>query len=92
MTRQETIHEIHRHLESMDSDKLERVLKLLKHQGENLSAAGVPYTGDPETDAVLDDCPDIFERLGRLERNESKTVSWDEVKANQRAKRGLKRV
>lgn len=54
-----------------------------------LSAAGVPYTGDPETDAVLDDHPDILERIRKLEAGEVKLIPWEQVKAEQRAKRGL---
>lgn len=54
-----------------------------------LTAAGVAYTGDPETDAVLDEHPDILERIRKLERGELKLIPWEQVKAEQRAKRGL---
>lgn len=54
-----------------------------------LTAAGVPYTGDPETDAALNDHPDILERIRKLERGEAKLIPWEQVKAEQRAKRGL---
>ena len=37
---------------------------------QRLTAAGVPYTGDPETDAVLNDHPDILERVRRQESGE----------------------
>ncbi len=36
-----------------------------------LTAAGVPYTGDSETDAVLDEHPDILERIRRHEAGET---------------------
>lgn len=55
---------------------------------ERLSASGRPYTGDPETDALLDDA-ELVERLERFERGEVKLVPWNQVKAAQRAKRGL---
>lgn len=51
-----------------------------------LTAAGVPYTGDAETDAVLNDFPDILERVARLERGESRLIPIEEVAA----KYGLK--
>lgn len=54
-----------------------------------LTAAGVPYTGDAETDAVLNDHPDILERIKRLEAGEAQLIPWEQVKAEQRAKRGL---
>lgn len=46
-----------------------------------LTAAGVPYTGHAETDAVLNDHPDILDRVGRLERGESKLILLEEVAA-----------
>ncbi|WP_293914495.1 XRE family transcriptional regulator [Deinococcus sp.] len=51
-----------------------------------LTAAGVPYTGDAETDAVLNDFPDILERVARLERGESRLIPIEEIAA----KYGLK--
>lgn len=54
-----------------------------------LTAAGVPYTGDAETDAVLNDYPDILERIRKLEAGEVKLIPWEQVKAEQRAKREL---
>lgn len=55
---------------------------------ELVSASGRPYTGDPETDALLDDA-ELVERIERLERGEAKLVPWSQVKAAQRARRGL---
>ncbi len=46
-----------------------------------LTAAGVPYTGDPETDAVLNDHPDILERIRKLEAGEAKLIPWEQIKA-----------
>ncbi len=51
-----------------------------RETGSSLSAAGIPYTGDPETDRVLDDHPDILERLRRLEAGEEKLIPWEQVK------------
>lgn len=36
-----------------------------------MTAAGVPFTGDPETDAVLNDFPDILERIKKHEAGET---------------------
>lgn len=36
-----------------------------------LTAAGVPHTGDPETDAVLNDFPDVLERIKKHEAGET---------------------
>lgn len=44
-----------------------------------LTAAGVPYTGDAETDAVLNDHPDILERIKRFEAGETTTKPLREV-------------
>lgn len=55
---------------------------------EGVSASGRPYTGDPETDALLDD-NELVERIERLERGEAKLIPWSQVKAAQRARRGL---
>lgn len=55
---------------------------------ERVSASGRPYTGDPETDALLDDA-ELVERLERFERGEAKLVPWSQVKAVERARRGL---
>lgn len=46
-----------------------------------LTAAGVPPTGDAETDAVLNDHPDILDRVARLERSEGELIPWERVKA-----------
>lgn len=35
---------------------------LLSRLGPNVSTSGLPYTGDPETDEVLDD-PELVERI-----------------------------
>lgn len=67
---------------------LEDVLEVVEVP-EGLTAAGVPYTGHQETDAILDEQPDIIERIQRLERGEAKLIPWEQVKAEQRAKRNL---
>jgi hypothetical protein len=46
-----------------------------------LTAAGVPYTGDAETDAVLNTQPDILARIARLEQDTSKLVPLQEIAA-----------
>ncbi len=47
----------------------------------NLTAAGVPRTGDPETDALLNDIPDVLERIKQLEAGGSQTRPLREVMA-----------
>ena len=59
------------------SDLLEYAPK--EEAAPKLSAAGVPYTGDPETDAILDEHPDILERVRRFEAGETKTYPLREV-------------
>ncbi|WMT56223.1 hypothetical protein [Truepera radiovictrix] len=54
---------------------------------ERLTAAGVPYTGDPETDAVLDEIPDILERVRRHEAGETKMISLKDIAAKYGVKR-----
>lgn len=46
-----------------------------------MSRAGVPYTGDPETDEVLDAHPDILERVRKLEAGDSKTRPLRDIMA-----------
>lgn len=46
-----------------------------------LTAAGVPYTGDDETDWWLDNQPDILERIRRHEAGETTTKPLREVMA-----------
>lgn len=66
-----------------------QVSDLLEYQpSERVSASGRPYTGDPETDALLDD-PELMERIERFERGEAKLIPWSQVKAAERARRGL---
>jgi DNA-binding Xre family transcriptional regulator len=61
------------------------VADLLKYtpgqQEPALTAAGVPYTGDAETDAVLNTQPDILARIARLEQDTSKLVPLQEIAA-----------
>lgn len=61
------------------SDLLERSTP--EELSERLTAAGVPYTGDPETDAVLDENPDILERIHRYETGEATSRPLREVMA-----------
>lgn len=65
------------------------VLEYENEPGERLTAAGVPYTGDYDTDAVLNEQPDILDRIRKLGAGETKLIPWEQVKAEQRAKRGL---
>lgn len=66
-----------------------QVSDLLEYEPtERVSASGRPYAGDPETDALLDDA-ELVERIERFERGEAKLVPWSQVKAAQRARRGL---
>jgi hypothetical protein len=64
----------------MDGKALEGLLMFLESdKSSRLTKAGIPYTGDEETDAVLNELPDILERLGRLESGESKPIPWEDV-------------
>jgi hypothetical protein len=47
---------------------------------ERLTAAGVPYTGDEETDEILNAHPDILERIARIERGEEEFYTIDEMR------------
>jgi Zn-dependent protease with chaperone function len=71
MSREEALQRISAHLAHLDTQALEGLLSFLDARTP-LSAAGVPYTGDVETDAVLDEHPDILERIRRLEGGGSK--------------------
>jgi hypothetical protein len=62
MTRHETIEGINKRLGKMNKEKLERLLKFIDQKADHLSSSGLPYTGDPETDAVLDD-PEVTRRI-----------------------------
>jgi hypothetical protein len=56
-----------------------------------LTAAGVPYTGDAETDAVLNDHPDVLERVAELAADRvagiDNSLAWEQVKAALAAQR-----
>jgi DNA-binding Xre family transcriptional regulator len=58
------------------------LLEVAPTKDQHLTAAGVPYTGDAETDAVLNDYPDILERIAMLKTGKSKLLSWDQVKTD----------
>lgn len=62
MTRHETIEGINKRLEKMNKGSLERLLKFIDQRGDILSKSGLPYTGDAETDQILDD-PELTKRL-----------------------------
>jgi len=66
-----------------------QVSDLLEYESsERVSASGRPYTGDPETDALLDDV-ELIERIERFERGEVKLIPWSQVKAVENKRRGL---
>ncbi len=87
----------------IDREVLEKVLGALSHMTgkslsvsdllevepspRGLSASGLPYTGDPDTDEVLDDV-ELVKRIRSLERGEAALVPWEEVKREQRSRRG----
>ena len=54
MTRHETLRSNDKRLGKMKKENLERLLKFIDHKANHLSVSGLPYSGDPETDAVLD--------------------------------------
>jgi hypothetical protein len=49
-------------VENPDEDGTERSEDFQPRKADKLSASGLPYTGDPETDEVLDD-PELTKRL-----------------------------
>lgn len=61
------------------SDLLERSTS--EDTSKRLTAAGVPYTGDRETDAVLDEHPDILERIRRHKAGETTSRPLREIMA-----------
>jgi hypothetical protein len=48
---------------------------------KRLTAAGVPYTGDSETDWWLDNQPDILERVQRFEGGQTKLIPLKDIAA-----------
>jgi hypothetical protein len=46
-----------------------------------LTAAGVPYTGDAETDAILNEHPDILDRIAGPENGTSRLIPIEELAA-----------
>lgn len=48
---------------------------------EKLTAAGVPYTGDDETDWWLDNQPDVLERVQRFEGGQTKLIPLKDIAA-----------
>lgn len=46
-----------------------------------LTAAGVPYTGDAETDAVLNEHPDILDRVAQLGQGQVRLIPIGELLA-----------
>jgi Zn-dependent protease with chaperone function len=70
----------------MDGKALEGLLMFLEGKKPKLTKAGVPYTGDEETDAILNDHPDILERIQRLDSVESKTIPIEDVAKKYRIK------
>lgn len=48
---------------------------------QRLTAAGVPYTGDEETDWWLNNQPDILERVKRFEAGETKLIPLKDIAA-----------
>ena len=60
---------------------LRLTLEPIGQDEQPLTAAGVPYTGDYETDAVLNDFPDILERVARFQSGKGKMIPIEEVAA-----------
>ncbi len=63
------------------TDLLEREGGMEEKQPPKLTAAGVPYTGDEETDWWLDNQPDILERIKRFENGETTSRPLREIMA-----------
>jgi hypothetical protein len=62
MDRETAIRQITDRLERLDGETLEGLRVLVTRLEASVSASGLPYTGDPETDEVLDD-PEVVERI-----------------------------
>lgn len=73
-------------LRSLTGEQVE-IQDVLEYQGVEaasalrLTAAGVPYTGDEETDWWLDNQPDILERIKHLEAGEEKLIPIEDIAA-----------
>lgn len=84
----ETIDAILTALRELTGDEV-KITDLLEYEpSERLSASGRPYTGDPETDVLLDDA-ELVGRIERFERGEAKLIPWSQVKAAENKRRGL---
>lgn len=80
MDRRAAIAEITGKLEHLDSEALEGLRVLVARLDAQVSASGLPYTGDPETDEVLDD-PEAVRRIMKDKRGESKTRPLRDIMA-----------
>jgi DNA-binding Xre family transcriptional regulator len=52
-----------------------------------LTAAGIPHTGDTETDAVLNEHPEILDRIAQLKHGQVRLISIGELLARYGVKR-----
>jgi hypothetical protein len=72
MDRETAIRQITDRLERLDGETLEGLRVLVTRLEASVSASGLPYTGDPETDEVLDD-PEAVRRIMKDKRGETKS-------------------
>lgn len=71
MTKHQAIERINQHLGRMSAKEVKHLLDALEDT----------ETSEAETKAILRDHPDILERIQRLESGETKTIPWEDVKA-----------
>ena len=74
MTRHETIEEINQRLERMNTKEVKKVLDSL-----DKTKAGVPCTGDAETDWWLENQPDVLARVKQHKAGKTKSRPLREI-------------
>ncbi len=77
MQRQQAIDAITQALPLLNDNVLDALQKLV--QSVTLSASGLPYTGDPETDEILDD-PKMMNAIKEHEKVMKNAASIDDLK------------
>ena len=77
MQRQQAIDTITRALPLLNDNVLDALQKLV--QSVTLSASGLPYTGDPETDEILDDSR-VMNAIKEHEKVMENAASMDDLK------------
>lgn len=66
----------------IDLETLESVMQALEElTGQPVKFDDLLERGDVETAAILEEHPEILERIKKLERGEAKLIPWEEVEA-----------